>query len=806
MPTPFRIPTGQLLIVLFVLGGAPAPAAAEVCEVPQFAAARTLATGGSVARGVDGGDFNRDGLPDLVVANGITNLVSVFLATEPGLYAPVVNYEVGPSVSDAVVGDFNGDNLLDIAAVSTGNYSVLPGNGDGTFGEPIHTPATSAGGFGKLAVGDFNRDGKPDLAHKSSGLRVLTGNGDGTFAVSANVDSPNPNGNFVAVEDLNHDGFQDLVTANGGLSGVVRVILGNGDGTFRLPASVAVPSSPVGVAIGDFNQDGKPDLVSVNNGAGNISVLLGDGQGAFNNVTNIPTATSPQRVVVGDFSGNGHLDIAVASGTGNAVTIILGAGDGSFAEVIQHEVLNPGALHTMDIDLDGIVDLVVGTTSGFHPYTLWLMHGLGDGRFWGGPPTYSTGGGAKSLAIADFNGDEQPDLVVMNGGSSALAVLLNQGDGSFLPGGPITFASNPQAVTAADFNGDGHADLAALGTLAMYVAFGNGDGTFETPVNIVPAGGFFASAARDAVATDVDGNGHPDILIAGSTLQGIGLTVFRSNGDNTFQAPAAFASAGLGDPLVVTDFNGDTFPDVVMANQSTNRFSLFRGNGNGTFQTPLTYEMGTNVYAITAADFNGDGHADVAVANYGCYSCGAGAADGGVAVRLGVGDGTFLDPVHYAVTQRPEFITSGDFNGDGVPDLAVTDLLIARVTFLLGNGDGTFRVSLGYGLPGSSERSVVADFNGDGKLDLAAAVFGKQAVAMFLNVCEAAPPVFSFTAQPGQLRLTWPAVEGFELQATDDLGSTGWDADIPTPQLNDNQLEVTIPFDAPRRFFRLQRP
>lgn len=775
--------------------------------MPQFAGAPTLATGGFSAGGVASGDLNRDGLPDLIVANANTNSVSVFLATAPGLFAPAVNYQVGPAVTDAVVGDFNGDGLLDLAVASTGNYSVLPGMGDGTFGEPIHTPASSAGGFsGKLAIGDFNRDGKADLAHKSGGLRVLTGNGDGTFAVSANIDSVNPDGNFVAVADVNQDGFQDLVTANGGLSGVLRVILGNGDGTFQLPASVAVPSSPVGVAVGDFNQDGKPDLVSVNNGAGNVSVLLGDGQGTFNNVTNIATATAPQRAVVGDFNGDGHSDIAVANSTGSAVSIILGAGDGSFTEVIQHEVLNPVVLHTEDYDLDGIVDLVVGTTTGANPYTLWLLRGRGDGRFWGGPPTYSTGGGAKSLAVADFNGDNQPDLVVMNGGSSALAVLLNQGDGRFLPGDTIPFASPPQTVTTADFNGDGHADVAALGTLAMFVAFGNGDGTFETPVNIVPADGFFASAARDAVAADVDGNGHPDILIAGGTLTGIGLTVFRNNGNGSFQAPVSYAESGLGDPLVVADFNGDTFPDVVMANQSTNRFSLFLGNGNGTFQAPLTYEMGTNVYAITTADFNGDGHADVAVANFGCYSCGPDAADGSVSVRLGVGDGTFLDPVHYPVVPRPEFLTSGDFNGDGIPDLAVTDLLIARVSFLLGKGDGTFRASLGYGLPGSSERSVVADFNGDGKLDLAATVFGKQVVAILLNACAAAAPGISFEVQSGTLRLSWPAVEGFELQATDDLSLPGWNAVIPAPQLHDNQLEVTIPFEASRRFFRLQRP
>lgn len=796
----------RLVLVAVISLTAETLLAADVCDTPQFAAARTVSAGpfNAFAKGVATGDFNDDGIPDLAVANLNADGVSVLLATVPGWYAPAVTYAVGAGLNDVAVGDFNGNGLLDLAVASIGNYSVLPGNGDGTFGEPILSPSGAAGGFGKLASGDFNGDGRLDLAHKSGGLRALLGNGDGTFTVSANLDPANPDGNFVVVDDIDGDGRRDLVTVGGG--NLLRVLKGNGDGTFQPPGSVSVPSSPIAVAVGDFNEDGKRDLVSVNNGAGNISVLLGDGAGGFNNVTNIVTGTAPYVAVAGDLNGDGHIDIAVANQSGNSLSIVLGAGDGTFLEPIQHDVTNPVGLLLADFDLDGVPDLVTGISTGGSANGIWLMRGLGDGRFWAGPPKFSTGGGPQALASADFNGDDLPDLVVMNGGKGALAILLNQGDETFVAGDSVTFPSNPQTVTAGDFNDDGHADLAAMGTLAMLVAYGNGDGTFEAPINIATGGGFFASAARDSLAEDVDGNGHPDILIAGSTLDGIGLVVFRSNGDDTFQPASTFPGSGMGDPLALADFNKDGFSDVVMANRSSNVFSLYRGNGDGTFQLPVTHEMGTNVYAITTADFDLDGNQDVATVSYGCTSCGAGAPDGGIAVRLGMGDGTFLDPMHYEVAQRPQFITAGDFNGDGRPDLAVTELLVGRVSVLLGVGDGSFQAPVGFALPGSSERVIVGDFNNDGRTDLAAGVFGAQAVALLWNACEASPPGLSLLTQPGSLQLSWPAVEGFELQATDELGMPGWDAEIPTPEFNNDRFEVSIPFDAPRRFFRLRRP
>jgi hypothetical protein len=811
-----RLTLFRFLILSCLLAAPARLVAADICDLPQLSAARTLTLGNFIGspRYFAAGDFNRDGLPDFAAStfSANTNILSVFLATAPGVFADPVHYPVGTQVHAVVAADFNGDGLVDLAASANGLVAVLPGKGDGTFEPAIITTTPVIPSWSGLAVADFDRDGKKDLAIKGagSGLRVLFGNGDGTFTLSGPLDSSNSGGHFVAVLDANGDGFDDMVTANGPGT-ALRVILGNGNGTFQGAINITVPSGPMALAVGDFNGDGRPDLVSANNAAGNVSVLLGNGQGGFNNVTNIATGSAPFAVDVGDFNGNGRLDIAVVNQSGYSLSVILGAGDGTFTELIQHRVVNPVGLRAVDFDLDGVTDLLAGSTGMPRGPAIWLLRGRGDGRFQAAAQTVATGGTAQLPVAVDVNGDDQLDLVVMQNGSRTVAVLINQGDETFAGGEPVAFAGSLLNFTAADFNGDGKVDLAATittGTAAtsgMYVATGNGDGTFQPPVKIHD-NDFFLSLSQDAATADVDGNGHPDILVTAGTMSGIGLTTFLNNGNGTFQAPVSFAPTGIGDPLVLADFNGDGRPDVVVANRSTNHFSLFLGNANGTFQAPLTNVMGVNVYAVTTADFNGDGHADVAVANFGCYQCGNDAPDGSVAVRLGNGNGTFQDAVHYGDVWRPHHLKAGDLNGDGIPDLVVTDLSLPRIVILSGVGDGTFGTPVYYALPAGAERFALADLNGDGKPDIVTSLSGNLGVGILWNVCEAAPPVFSFTAQPGQLRLTWPAVEGFELQATDDLGSPGWDADIPPPQLNDNQLEVTIPFDAPRRFFRLRRP
>ncbi len=318
--------------------------------------------------------------------------------------------------SSVAVGDFNGDGKLDLAVTNqgagslSGNVSVLLGKGDGTFQAPVNYAADQSPVA--VAVGDFNGDGKLDLAvvnTDSNNISVLLGNGDGTFQAASNFGTQ-MSPRRLAVADFNADGKLDIVVTNMA-SNTVSVLLGNGEGTFQSALDFPVGNLPQAVAVGDFNGDGKLDLVvpvSGNNN-GSVNVLLGNGDGTFQAAINNAGVMSPVGVTVGDFNGDGKLDLAVADNS-NSARIFLGNGDGTFRSAVTYDV--------------GIAPI--------------------------------------SIALGDFNGDGKPDLVAFSLSNGSVSILLGNGDGTFQS--PATFSSNAQqsesAVAVGDFNGDGRLDVA----------------------------------------------------------------------------------------------------------------------------------------------------------------------------------------------------------------------------------------------------------------------------------------------------------------------------------------------------------
>ncbi len=352
-----------------------------------------------------------------------------------GFLAPTA-IPMGNWATSVAVGDFNGDGIADLA-VSIMNYvggptpdgvTILLGNGDGTFTEKTHVSMGVHPQF--VAIADFNGDGKPDVVTADWGayqsgttVSVALGNGDGTFGSPQSYGTGGVAPWSLVVGDFNGDGKADVAVANE-ISGTVSVLLGNGDGTFQPAVPYAVQNHPLYVVSGDFNGDGIPDLAVTNEYSNSVSVLLGNGDGTFQAAQNYSAGYNPIPIVLGDFNGDGRPDVAVGIygyETGNTVNVLLGNPNGSFQLPLTSTTgVAPRAIATGDFNGDGIADLLVGN---WDTNDITVLLGNGNGTFQ--PPiVYPDGGGPDGIAVGEFNNDGATDFVVANRNSQNILVFL----------------------------------------------------------------------------------------------------------------------------------------------------------------------------------------------------------------------------------------------------------------------------------------------------------------------------------------------------------------------------------------------
>jgi hypothetical protein len=647
--------------------------------------------------GIVAGDFTGHGNTDII--EGSQLLVGhgdgTFAAPiDLGLGDPIVSGEdsfVNPGATALAAADVNGDGKLDLVignrndAGSQTTVSVLLGHGDGTFSK-----AWSLVGGGSVTaarLADFSGNGKPDLVlNANSELMVLPGNGDGTFGTPVTYKVPGSiEFSAIYAGDFNGDGKLDLAVAGNGLN----ILLGNGDGTFGPPVAYDPGIRPIQLAMGDFNGDGKLDFAALyldhyGSDQKDITLLLGNGDGTFRTGATISTGLEyGSQLAAGDFNGDGKLDLAAAGGSG--VLVLLGNGDGTF-QPGQEYAQGVGTLIAADLNHDGRADLIAGGIAdgtGSNDATVQVFLGNSPSAL-NASRLYLFPGSSLGLLTADLSGSGRSDLVTLSYYASstsfyatgAVDVLLNRGDGTFQSASYDLGSAVYSGLVAGDFTGDGKIDLVAdfgfdRSTFTDERAFlkGNGDGTFQ-PARISPA----SSAQGRLLTADINGDGKLDLVKLERTGADTVIEVDLGNGDGTFGDPIISGPfAGIDMEKFIpgfaeADVTGDGKIDLVVGT-TDGSVAVLPGRGDGTFGAPIVSPGEGMVLDAVASDFNGDGKTDLVVAH----------PDGTISELFGNGDGTFRAPLTYLADGLPYAagfflageLALGDVNGDGTPDFIV---------------------------------------------------------------------------------------------------------------------------------------
>jgi uncharacterized protein (TIGR03437 family) len=520
-------------------------------------------------------DLNGDGNLDIV-----TDGVSILYGDGKGGF-PHRRDAASPVTGAVILTDFDGDGIPDIV-VGTGTGSVLAGDAlavlrgksDGSFvGEPVtfvaglSTPAAAAS---STATADFNGDGVPDVAlafgpyDGTPSLQILNGNGDGTFTPGFRSPLAGiPDQTLVA--DFNHDGKPDLAILES-YENTLQIFRGQGNGTFSSPTSITLPNDAEALAVGDFNGDGKLDLAFATNtgtGTGNAgnggAILLGNGDGTFASPLTFALAFSPAWMTMGDFNGDGKLDLVFAnqgtdSKTDGSLVILFGKGDGTFGSPTTIPLsygpsVGPTYVYAADLNRDGKLDLVAMLSSyQADSSAAAVLLGNGDGTF---QPAVAYTAPASTVGVADVNGDKIPDLITNRG------YLIGLGDGTFQP-----FVQAPVSPFAiADYNGDGKPDFTSVDTIGVGVALNLSPAAGGPPLVVYSAASLAAGPlAPESLATAFGVNLGATVSVVDSAgTSRSATTIYTSPQQINFQVPAGTASgtaavtiSGTGVPTVST--------------------------------------------------------------------------------------------------------------------------------------------------------------------------------------------------------------------------------------------------------------
>jgi len=682
-----------------------------------------------------------------------------------------VLYASGNGPTSAATGDFDEDNNRDVVVANylEASFSILSGNGDGTFAQALIVAANTPT---EVEVADLDGDGHDDLVWSNistSPVMFRAGNGDGTFGDVITSYITGFDDSFrqhFTLADVTGDGDLDAIV-NEFDQDKLHILEGNGDGTFTLAQTLTTLDQPLDVEFGDFNNDGDVDVICgynynldnvslfMNNGSGtlmsgtaitagtafyfylevadfdndnnddiavtgltNMHILTGNGNGTFDPAINLSMQSYGADVVANDFDDDGNMDLAWADEGGGNIGVLMSNGNATFDPTnFNSSHGQPRDLVEDDFDEDGVLD-IIGIN--YLNDNVSFLKGNDDGTF--GSGMLDSNGFVNSLGAGDVNDDGNLDIAVANNGGG-ISLLIGNGDGTFDDTQNFITQYGFEDVALADVNGDNNDDIIALqGSTYVAILISNGNGTFDPEVNY--EAGTNAGGDRQLEVADLNGDGYPDI--AASYIQEDYFSVLMNNGNGTFAAQVTYTTGDYPYDIHATDYDGDGDKDIFVAAYNDNQLNFFRNNGNGTFTPIASFDVGTTPVSITSGDWNNDGDTDLACVNSNSMDITILIQPDGIGFPI-------ISTIPMEVNSNPMEVVSGDVNGDGDADLVVALYAMDQAGVLFGNGDGTFQALVAYNVEQSPQDVALGDFNNDGALDISSGNHGSQNVSVILN-------------------------------------------------------------------------
>ncbi|MBL7961595.1 VCBS repeat-containing protein, partial [bacterium] len=751
-------------------------------------------------------DVDGDGKQDIVATNFLSDSLSVIRNTSitgnitTGSFAEKVNFQTGANYNGVSIKDLDGDGKPDIVVAKSnvqGKISVFRNTsttGSITTGSFASKVDFTTGGQNpsQVSIGDIDGDSKPDIVvngnTKCSVFRNISTIGSITSeSFAPNVDFTTGNGP-VDIFDMDGDGKLDIVAVdqNTNTLSLFRNTSTAGSITYAPKVDFLTSPNPVLIEIGDIDGDGKPDIVVTNQNVNKVSIYRNqstsgniDGTALASKIE-FSTGTLPAQVAIGDMDGDGKSDLVVTNSADSSVSVFrntiptppsitsFSPISGPIGTSVTITGTNFNTTSTNNIVYFGAVKAnvtnastteltvtvptgatyapitVTDTTTGLTAYSskpfvvTFSSSQIIDVSSFASKVDFTAGSGPYTIAVGDIDGDGKPDVAVANEGSSMLSIFRNTGTGgsaSFAAKVDFATGVSPRGVAIGDVDGDGKPDV---------VVTNNGGTTISVFRNTSTSGAITLDPKVDftmgngpniVVIGDVDGDGKADLIVASEFSSGM-ISIFRNTGTNgTISFAAKVDSMAGSGPwgVALGDVDGDGKPDLVNANAGNNTISVFRNTGTSgsiSLDTKVDFATGSYPLGVAIGDVDGDGKPDVVVTNYNGSSVSVfrnTSTAGSISLAL---------KADFATGSVPAGIALGDLDGDGKADITTANYGSNTVSILKNtsiSGTISLAAKVEFATGSSPVGVAIADIDGDGKPDLAATNQGSNSFSVLRN-------------------------------------------------------------------------